>query len=455
MKCSSTADVQTLKRFLQAQRFRDAKTFTVYACVLRDFQCFVVEHAAGEPLSLSIVQKWLRERSLKWPLHMVCHRARLIERFLEWLQADGAITTNPFAALHRDYGQHTAAIVRALLSEDVEAALHQLRPVLRFGSFLGPLMREHVTQMRAIGYRYDVAERQLLRFDRFLQRHTELTGAPFARLIDLWSASRPNPQHLHEAQQVGHLLSKAMHRLDPSVAVLPIGADTHRRARQQQRRPYLYTEKEMLQVLQAALSFPSPMAPLRPLSLYTMVVLGYCVGLRLGEIVALTLADVHVQDETIDIRDTKFFKSRRLPVTSSVMGALNQYLAARQAAGAPMSRESGLFWNQQCGDRYSYGGIRNLLTQVLRRAGLKPARGRVGPRVHDLRHAMVGARMRQWYREGINPQSRLPYLATYLGHKDITSTLVYLNITPEVLHEASERFRAIGVQVLHTTGETP
>ncbi len=454
MRRSSPEDLKTLRRFLQAHRFRHAKTSTVYACVLRDFQRFVADHAPGQPPSLSIVQRWLQARRLQWPLHMVCHRSRLIERFLEWLQADGAITTNPFIELHRDYGRHTPAIVRALLTEDVEAALQKLRPVPRFGSLLGPLMQEHLTHMRSIGYRYNVAERQLLRFDRFLQRHPDLAGAPLARLIDLWGASYPNPQHLHEAQQVGRLLSKAMHRRDPSVTVLPIGADVYRRARQQQRRPYLYTEEEIQKVLLAAMSFTSPMAPLRPLCLYTMVVLGYCVGLRLGEIVALTLADVNLQDESIDVRDTKFFKSRKLPLTSSVMLALNKYLAARKAAGAPMRMDSGLFWNQQRGNRYSYGGISNLLIEVLRRAGVKPARGSIGPRVHDLRHAMVGARMRQWYRDGINPQSRLPYLATYLGHKAITSTLIYLNITPDVLHEASARARQIGVRALRTAGDS-
>jgi integrase len=453
MRRLSPADAQALQCFLHTQRFRCRKTPTVYACVLRDFQCFVIEHAADQLPCLSIVQQWLRERSLKWPVHMVYHRARLIERFLEWEQAAGAIPTNPFAELHRDYGQSTCAIVRALLSDDVEAALQRLSPIPRFGSFLGQQMREHVTQMRSLGYRYDVHECQLLRFDRFLQRHAELTSAPLPQLIEIWGTSNTSPQHLLEAQEVGRLLSKAMHRLDPSVAILPIGADMHRRVRQGHRRPYLYTEEEIRRILQTALSFPSPMAPLRPLGLYTMLALAYCAGLRLGEIVGLTLADVHWQDETIDIRETKFFKSRRLPLAPSVMEALRHYVAARQAAGAPTSAESGLFWNQRCADRYSYGGISNLLVQVLRRAGLKPTRGRVGPRIHDLRHAMVGARMRQWYRDGINPQSRLPYLATYLGHKDINSTLVYLNITPEVLQEASARFRKIGAQTLRSAGD--
>ena len=65
---------------------------------------------------------------------------------------------------------------------------------------------------------------------------------------------------------------------------------------------------------------------------------------------------------------------------------------------------------------------------------------------------MVGHRMREWYREGVNPQSKLPYLATYLGHKDIRSTLVYLDITPELLHAASERFRKNAAATLQKTG---
>ncbi len=91
-----------------------------------------------------------------------------------------------------------------------------------------------------------------------------------------------------------------------------------------------------------------------------------------------------------------------------------------------------------------------LLVRVLRRAGVKPENGKIGPRIHDLRHSFVFNRMLTWYREGVNPQSRLPYLATYLGHKDINSTLVYLTITQELLQHASERFRQFGAGAVCT-----
>jgi len=454
MMRSDSLDAEIVERFLRSQRFRDRETRRIYGHILRAFERFVADRSTGALLPVSVLRQWLRERRQNWPLHMVCHRARLIERFLEWTQAKGVISTNPFAELHRHYGPWTRPIVRALVSEDTEVALEELRPLPRFGSFLGTLMSELVTNMRSLGYRYNVNEGMLLRFDRFLQGRVELASEPLYRLIAVWSESQPTPNHLCEAQKVARLISKAMHRLDPTVAILTIDAKVQQRIYQhQQRQPHVYTDEEIQRLLRAARSFPSPRAPLRPLSLYTMVVLAYCSGLRVGEIVALSLGDVNLQDGTVEIRETKFFKHRRLPVADSVKAALVHYLTVRSEAGAPTGSESGLFWNQQRGQPYSYGGARILLAEVLRRAGVKPARGRSGPRIHDLRHSMVGHRMRDWYKEGANAQSKLPYLATYLGHKDIRSTLAYLNITPELLYEANKRFWRNGAAALRAAGD--
>ena len=123
------------------------------------------------------------------------------------------------------------------------------------------------------------------------------------------------------------------------------------------------------------------------------------------------------------------------------------YLEKRQNAGAPSDGTAGLFWHER-NRRYSRGTISQLLVEVLRRAGIKPAHGQVGPRVHDLRHAMVCNRMLSWYQQGINPQSRLPHLATYLGHKSIDSTLVYLHITHELMQIAGNRFRERSARIL-------
>jgi integrase/recombinase XerD len=401
------------------------------------------------------VQQWLNDRIRQWPPHLVCHRARVVDHFLEWMKCRGAVPNNPFAEWRQQYGQRIAPIVRALVSGDPAAALHRLRPPPRYGSFLGPLMREHVERMRSVGYRYERNENALLRFDRFLQRRADLADTPLRALLDAWRGSNQRPRHQLEVSQVGRVLSKAMHRLNPTVAILPVDRDAARQVKQLQRRPYIYTEAQILQLLEVTQTFESSLAPLRAFSLYTMVLLTYCAGLRIGELVRLTLADVDLENETLEIRGTKFFKSRRLPLAAGVITAVRHYLAARQQAGAPIDPASGLFWKVSRGGSYSCGGARNLLVEALRRAGLKPACGKVGPRIHDLRHAMVCNRMQTWYRDGINPQSRLPHLATYLGHKDINSTLVYLTITQELMQNASERFRVHGAAALGSVGEQP
>ena len=443
-------DAKLIEQFLRMQHFRHAATPKNYAGLLRNFNGFVAKVGAGSSLTVSIVQHWLKERSLKWPAHILHHRACLVERYIKWLQDQGVIASNPFAELHWQYGPRTAPIVRALVAEDSNAALQQLCRLPRFGSFLGRVMEEHVAHMHALGYCYVANEETLLRFDRFLQRHPELAGVPLNGLVERWSGEQPSPYHLFEAQKAGHIVSKAMHRLDPRVPILPIGDGVARAARQGDRSAYLYTDAEIQRVLQTALSYPSPKAPLRPMTLFTMLVLAYCAGLRGREIVRLRLDDVDLQEEAIEVRETKFFKYRRLPLAPGVMAVLRRYLALRELAGAPKSPNSPVFWSPQRSRGYSLGGMRLVLTDVLRRAGVKPARGAVGARIHDLRHTMVGHRMRDWYKSGINPQSRLPYLATYLGHKDIRSTLVYLNITPELLQEAAERFRKNGVAALRT-----
>lgn len=309
-------------------------------------------------------------------------------------------------------------------------------------------MEQHVVHMQSLGYRYKVNEQLLLRFDRFLQQHASFAQLPLEKLVKCWSDEQATVHRLHEAQQAGRIISKAMNRLDPAVCILQIDAGVGRSARQNNRRAHLYSDEEIQKILECALSYPSPKSPLRPLSLFTMLMLAYCAGLRGREINSLRLIDVILHEQSIEIRESKFFKHRRIPLAPGVMIALEKYLNARAKAGAPTSPQSALFYSAQTGRGYTVGSMRLVLTDVLRQSGVKPPRGVIGPRIHDLRHTMVGHRMREWYASGINPQSKLPYLATYLGHKDIRSTLVYLDITPELLQQAGERFRKNGATVL-------
>ncbi len=436
-----------INRFLKSLSLAPKSRYT-YVTSLRAFKTFVQKRARpGETMSIETVRAWLKRDAARSPFKNVVGRAGIIVRYLDW-KAAAATTLHPFAELKQHYGGRLMTIVRALLREDYRDALERLRPLPEWSSSLGPLMREHVARMRSLGYRYETRARDLRRFDRYLQRHPELNGEPFPVLIEAWQSSGCTPRHRLMVQLCARALSKAMHRRDEKIPIRTIEMGLQRRVSREERKAYIYSETEIVRLFKAARSFGSRYAPLRGIMVHTMLALAYCAGLRIGEIAALTLRDIDTERGIIDIRETKFFKTRRLPLATRVVAALSSYLEAREKAGAPTGPDAPLWWTPQRRKGYSYGQLEKLLTRVIRRAGLKPEPGREGPRVHDLRHAFVAHRMLHWYREGVEPQSRLPHLATYLGHKDIVSTLVYLNITPELLQQASERYRRRSAQAL-------
>jgi integrase/recombinase XerD len=448
MKNPPDRDDRFVDRYLSQLQLRSRAGGGWYRSVLVSFQRLAQQR--GWVVDRPLVEDWLRERSRHWPMPTLLHRARIVDRFLDFLAQEDLIAANPLAHLRTEHRlRGTAAVARALLSDDPQVALEVASRLPPYASFLGEFLRNHVQLMQALGRKYRTQENRFLRFDRFLQTRPDLAGAAPARLLEQWAASCPTVSHAWQCQQLRNDLAKAWKRVNPQ-EVLPRG-DPLLWRRIERRQPYVFTPAEVERLLDTAMRTPSPRAPLRPLSLYTMIALAYCCGLRLGEIVRLDLGDVNLQAGEISIRNTKFFKSRILPVAPTVLDALRRYIEARRAAGASQDPSSALFWHTQHRGRYSNTMAGKLLTGVLRRAGMKPQAGRVGPRTHDLRHAFAVNRLLAWYRSGIDVTPRLPYLTTYMGHKKLHSTLVYLTATPELMQQASERFRGYAAHVLHAT----
>lgn len=451
MKALPAIEEDYVRRFLDALDLGDRDAAKVYREVARHLLQFVRSRYGRMNLSRTALVAWMKERRRRCAMHRVEERAKMVDRFLGWLKTNRRIPHNPLEELRHQYGGRLAPIVRALLSDSPQAELEKLRPSPVFASAIGPLMRQHVHLMRSLGYRYDDTEGMLRRFDRFLQGRPDLIGKPLPQLIDAWRQADTRLSRAREAQQCGRILSKAQARLDPTSAIVPTDPQLWRQMRASHRRPYIYTEDEVAKLLDVARHLPSRLSPLRTLSAYTMLLLTYCAGLRIQEVVNLNLGDVDLKAGTIEIRNSKFFKSRRLPLPPGVVTVLGSYIKERRKPGAPMLPEEGLFWHTQRRKRYSKRAAQQLLVEVLRRSGIKHTRGRTGPRVHDLRHAMVCNRMLSWYRQGINPQAQLAHLSTFMGHTDIRYTLTYLSVTPELAQIASERFRQHAGHVLHKT----
>ena len=426
---------------------------SVYSQVLHDFQMVAEQRRTVDRKTL---QAWLRKRSTHCQPATLLHRARIVDRFLDHLVERGLITSNPIAVLRSELSvKQSRPIWQALASRKPDQSLAALRRPMPFGSVLGEIMREHVERMRKRGYRYTTQAAWFLRFDRFLQAHPELAKKPMTTMLEHWAAAKSSRHHAAECEKLKHALAKALRHLDLSVPPRRPDARLQKEAERHFRKPHIYSPADVQRMLEIARSYPSPRAPLRPLSAHTMLLLAYCAGLRRSELARLDLGDVDLRSGTITIRETKFFKTRILPLPDTVMAELRAYIDARRRAGAPQDPQSGLFWQARGSGRYGSAAIAWLIVDIIRRAGLKPGigTGRTGPRLHDLRHSMVVNRMLQWYRSGINPQDRLPFLATYLGHRDINSTLVYITVTQDLLQEASERFRVVGARCLDPVEE--
>jgi hypothetical protein len=309
-----------LTRYVGQLGLRGPKSCRPHASILRRFQRFVMSERAKPALSRSVIESWLRAVSATAPRTMLIRRAQIVDRFLDWLVVHRHLDVNPIAVLRAEFvPRGTRSIVLALLSPDPEAALERLRRPPRFGSRFGPVLRDHVGRMRALGYKCE--EGRFLRFDRFLQRCSSAESLP--ALIRAYVAEGPTPSRQIERITVGRILVHELQRSDPSVPDPPAFDRLIRRAVLRERcRPHIYSAEEIGRLLSTAREFPSPKSPLRPLTLYTMLVLAYCVGLRIGETVRLELRDVQLDDGVLEVRETKFFKSRRLPIRYSVAAGL-------------------------------------------------------------------------------------------------------------------------------------
>jgi integrase/recombinase XerD len=428
--------------YMRRLHVRHPRTRELYRGELERFQRFVRSEGG---LSHDAMRAWLVARSRQWPAHLVMDRACKINRFLDFLINEGTLGSHPLAELRARYGlRATAPVVRALLSPQPFIALEKAKRRPAFSSFLGPFLKEEIELRRSVGYRFHTQAERFGKFDRFLQSRPDLKGKDIAVLVREWEGTAKTLEQRWACHLTARNLLRAWGRMHPSTPQLSCDRRLKAQVMASRRRPHIFTQEQLRQILEAARTLPSPRAPLRARTLYTMVALAYCAGLRIGELVRLDLGDVCLADGTITVRDTKFFKSRRLPIGASAISTLREYLQERARHGARLLAGAPLFWRQTRGGggRYTRMTTEILMERVLRRAGLKPSSGRLGPRFHDIRHSFVHHRMAEWYRSGINPESRLPYLATYLGHRDICSTLSYLDASPELLAFASDRFRS-------------
>ena len=209
------------------------------------------------------------------------------------------------------------------------------------------------------------------------------------------------------------------------------------------RRPVIIEPSQAAQMLVVADGLaPTTNSPLLPWAMHLAVVIFYTAGLRRGELARLTLEDVEPQTGVLRIRESKFHKSRLVPLSPTANGALRAYLRHRLTAPFNTDPSAPLLCLGHHGRHgYSGGGLGQAINRLFVAADVLDTEGR-RPRVHDMRHSFAVQALMRWYRDGADVQSKLPGLAIYMGHVSIVSTAHYLHFLPAIRQLASDRFEA-------------
>lgn len=202
--------------------------------------------------------------------------------------------------------------------------------------------------------------------------------------------------------------------------------------------PYIYTHAELKKLLDSIAPTCSARVPIDIEVLRTLILLLYGTGLRLGEALSLTTHEVNLNQRYVYIHETKFFKSRFVPLGTDLMQILTEYIKKRIDGANP---EAIPLFSFRDGSRLSQSATRNAFRRMRLYAGIQREGGpRCQPRLQDLRHSFAVHRLVEWYQNNADLKDLLPKLAIYMGHKDLISTQHYLTMTPELLEKASLRF---------------
>ena len=206
-------------------------------------------------------------------------------------------------------------------------------------------------------------------------------------------------------------------------------------------RPHIFTDSQIVELLAAARTLAhTSNSPLCPENMRLAVVVLSTTGLRRRELTRLTVGDYDPPQRTLAIRESKFHKSRLVPLSADTAREVERLIEIRDRRRLPAEADSPLLWHRSPGTGgYSGAGLGCTVRALFRRAGIRTETGHL-PRTHDFRHGFAVNALLRWYRAGLDVQAKLPFLAAYMGHVSIVSTAYYLQFVEPLAAAASARF---------------
>lgn len=293
---------------------------------------------------------------------------------------------------------------------------------------------DHVTEYlrlrRSFGFKLQEHERLLRKF----AAHMDDLGAETVTIERAlgWALERDLPAGSVVAATrllVVRGFARYMIGLDPRTEIPPTQLIPVRR---QRRAPFIYTSADIAALMEHARTGIS--YRLVAATHETLIGLLAVTGMRISEAIKLDRADVNWTDGLLLVRESKFNKSRYLPLDPSTLEALKRYAALRDRL-CPNPLGSSFFVSLRHG-RLNDCAVQKTFRRVCQQAGVG-ATAPFAPRLHDLRHSLAVNTLLGWYRDGVDVHARLPVLSTYLGHLNPTYTYYYLSAAPELLAHAA------------------
>ncbi len=308
-------------------------------------------------------------------------------------------------------------------------------------SALHDALTEYLQTRRALGAQLRWPESSLRKFVDFV----EAEGQEFVTTVAAmrWAVQPAGVQRATHARRLEIVRGFAvwLQATDPRTQVPP-----HRPLSARARRPlpHIYSDREIASLMAAAAQLRSKLG-LRRSTFQTLLGLLAATGLRPGEALALDVSDVDLVGGVVAVRESKFGKSRLVPLEESGRAALAEYARLRDTVQP--CHDAPAFLVTDRGARLLACTTRRTFAMLCQATRLRPELGSRrlgrGPRLQDFRHTFATRRLIEWYRTGLDVDRLMPRLAMYLGHVHVTETYWYIQAVPELLRLATERLQRV------------
>lgn len=288
---------------------------------------------------------------------------------------------------------------------------------------------DYLRLRRALGFKLKRPGEELPQLVAYLEAAGATTLT--ADLAIAWARLPQGVQPIQWAHRLGAArgFARYLQTIDPATEVPP--SDIFG-ARQRRPAPYLWSNTGIRRLLEAARQLQPPLRAATHEALFWLLAIS---GMRVGEAIGLSRGDVDLTSGVLTIREAKFGRSRLVPLHPSATEELRSYDVRRdRLCPAPRSLT---FFVSSVGTALNRNNVHNTFVQLTTALGLRTATSR--PRIHDLRHTFAVRTLIEWRRSGIDAESRMAALSTYLGHVNPAGTYWYLSAAPELMELAAAR----------------